>query len=61
MRYLPILLILSGCISINENRRQVKDSYIQGLEKARKIAFYSRCQETVDLISGRIDVEEMKP
>lgn len=52
--------VFSGCVSIRENRREMRESYIQGLEKARHLAYYAKCEDAVDLISGRINVEEMK-
>jgi hypothetical protein len=51
---------LGGCVSLSTYHRAQRESYIKGLQKARRVAYQLHCQDAVDIISGKIDVEEMK-
>jgi hypothetical protein len=51
---------LSGCVSLKTHQRELNESYIRGLQRARRIAADSKCEGAQRLISSRIDLEQMK-
>lgn len=51
---------LSGCVSLKTHRRALKEARIETYQKARKIAYWQHCNDAVQIISGKIDVEEIK-
>ncbi len=54
------ILLMSSCVTLKTHRKQMNEEYVRGLQKARKIAYQHGCEDAVFLISGRINVEEMK-
>ncbi len=61
MKWIILLTLFTGCVSLSQNKRDEREAYIRGLQKARKIAHIYHCDDAVFSISAKIDVEDMKP
>lgn len=55
-----VISMFTGCVSISKYHRDIKQTRIETFQKARKIAHWQKCYNAVQIISGRIDLEEMK-
>lgn len=52
--FIICMLFFSGCVSVSQNKRDVNEAYIRGLQKARTIAHYQHCSDAVALINKTI-------
>lgn len=57
---LVIIYGLTGCVSIKTHEKESGEAYVRGLERARSIAVSQDCINAAWIISGQIEVEEMK-
>ncbi len=61
-KWLSVVLLacLNGCVSIGTHKREVREAFIGGMQKARAIAYRQHCEDAVKIINGKIETEEMK-
>lgn len=54
-----LCLFLTSCVSMQRNRRDINEAYIRGLQRARSLAYYDHCNDTVKLINRGIEDKKL--